>query len=112
MLVDWLKIKNSELNMRIALQLVSFDSVEQRENQKHFVLVLAQFKNALRQHREESTDRIVRNIGDVILRFVKFKRRFRFDFAQIHFRSFSSTVRKANSLREPVPNLSKINLKH
>ena len=32
--------------------------------------VLAQFKYALRQHREEAKDHVVRNIGDLILKFV------------------------------------------
>ena len=33
-------------------------------------IILAQLKCALRQHREEAKDHVVRNIGDIILKFV------------------------------------------
>lgn len=35
------------------------------------VFFLAQFKYALRQHREEAKDHVVRHIGDLILKFVR-----------------------------------------
>jgi hypothetical protein len=34
------------------------------------ILYLVQFKYALRQHREDAKDHVVRNIGDLILKFV------------------------------------------
>ena len=36
--------------------------------------LVAQFKYALRQHREEAKDNVVENIGDVILRFVRLEK--------------------------------------
>lgn len=73
-----------------------------------FVFLRGQFKVALRQHRDDAPEHVVRNIGDVILRFVSSISSF--DLSS-KFSAFSSTETKANSSLGPVRFLSKINLK-